>query len=511
MSEAVEILIKADDQASRKLADVATNAEKAGAKAGNAFQRMGNRAETTSRFVGTLAAMTGNNEIASFANHLATATDRVGDFAEMAQKGGAGAMAFKLGLVALAASIGAAIGKALGDVIFQTEKFEREMKNAKEAAADLDKQLQKTFANAFANRKEDIELIRDPEEKRAAHQKLFDDLNRDISTASANVEKSKREVEEWAEAWQITGERKAMAVMAQEQLDADKEKLAVLKAQRDEVAKLVSVREQENAAIRAANEAKDKSEDYLENLRLEVEYLKATREEQIKLDASRNTTAEDRGEAERLLEERDAIKAKMDAEKELQRVQQQAQEEQARAAEKLQQDAERARQKEQEDRDRAAAKLQEDAQREIQRVEDIKASERERLELQRIELEQGKEAAKVQELINKGIDETTARQFAAEEAALEKLKQKKADEANQGKQLGTKPSSSDALLTASESRLLTRGTVDRQGEWMQQAAIALQKIQESNTLIATATAGADEKLGFVAENTSNTVQFEAVT
>ena len=507
MTEAVEILIKADDKASQKFAEVSANAGKASQKTGNAFKEMGGRAKATTEFVGTLASLTGNTELAGLASMIAGATEKASAFSEVAKAGGAGATAFKLGLMGLAATAGGLVGKAIGDMIWKTKEAEREMKAATDAAKELDTQLQKTFQNAFANRKEDIELIRDPEEKRAAHKKLFDDLNRDISTAIANVDKSRRAVEEWEDAWQITGERKAMAVEAQQQLEVDKQKLEMMKAQRQEVIKLMSARVQENEQIRLANAAKDRSESYLDNLRKEVEYMKATREEQIKLDALRNTTDEDRGEAERLLKERDAINAKAEAEKELAESRRKAQEEQVRAAEKVAQDLERARQKAQEDREKEAAKIAENAQREIQRIEDIKTAEAQRLELQRIELEQGKDAAKVQDLINQGVDKAAAQQLAAEEAAIEKLKQKKADEAEQGKTLNASTGGGPApTLSASESRLLTRGPADQQSRWMEDAARSLRRIMETTTITADATAAANEKLGFIDENTSNTLQ-----
>lgn len=462
MSEAVEILIKADDQASAKLAAVATNAEKAGAKTNNAFKDTGKNVKATSDLFAQLASMTGNSELAGLANTVGGVTEKVGQFSEVSQKGALGAVGFKLGLMGVAATAGFAVGKVLADIIWQTEKFERAMANAKEAAAELDAQLKRNASTMAANVREDIELIRNPEEKRAAYAKLLGDLNRDIQTASDVAGKSAREVEEWADAWKITGNRKQYALDAQEQLKADQARLANLKEQRDELMKVVGARALEVAEIKAANAAKDKSEDYLETLRQEVEYLKATREEQIKIDAARNTTPEDQGEAERLLKERDAIKAKQEAEREAAEEHKKLQEESIRAAEKAAADAERARQKEQEDREKAAEQAAENARQEVQRVEDIIAAERERMELQKIEMEQGKEAANAQQLINQGVDETTAKQLAAEQAAIDKAKQDEADAAAKLKaeEAGAKKAGGGPTptLAAMESRLLTRGS-----------------------------------------------------
>ena len=432
-----EQFANAEDALLSKLADLETNSTNAGAalkglsesqdavavsaeKTAEAFKNGGKDVKATTDMFATLAKITGNSELAGLANTVGTVTDKVGQFSEVSKAGAGGAMAFKLGLMGLAASAGFAVGKVLGDIIWQTEKFERAMASAKETAAELDAQLKKNASTLAANVREDIELIRDPEEKRAAYAKLLGDLSRDIQTASDVAGKSAREAEEWADAWQITGNRKQYAIDAQEQATADKERLAGLKDQRDELMKIVGARAQENAAIKEANAAKDKSESYLETLRQEVEYMKATKEEQIQLDALRNTTIEDRGEAEQLLKERDAIKAKQDAEREAADEKKKQQEDAIQAAEKAAEDAERARQKAMEDRVKEAEQIAENARREVQRVEDIIAAERERLELQKIEKEQGKEAATARQFVNQGVDEATAKQFAAEQAAFDK-------------------------------------------------------------------------------------------
>jgi hypothetical protein len=571
MSEAVEILIKADDQASAKLAEVGVSASKSGQqaerlmrsletssdkykrqlaelaqyqsegaitaeqfataeatllgkladletssasavsgvsqladaqdkaavsakKAGDALKDSGKNVKASSDLFATLAGITGNSELAGLANTIGGVTEKVGQFSEVSKAGAGGALAFKLGLMGLAASAGFAVGKVLGDIIWQTEKFERAMAQAKETSKDLDAQLKRTASTLAANAREDIELIRDPEEKRAAYAMLLGDLNRDIDTAGAVARKSARDAEDWADAWQITGNRKQYAIDAQEQATADKERLSGLKEQRDELMQIVGARAQENAAIRAANEAKDKSESYLETLRQEVEYMKATREEQIKIDALRNTTDEDRGEAERLLKERDAIKAKQDAEREAAAEQKKMQEDAIRATEKAAEEAERARQKAQEDREKEAEQIAENARREVQRVEDIIAAERERLELQKIEKEQGKEAATAKQFMNQGVDEATAKQFAAEQAAFDKAKQDeadakaKADAKLKGETTADKKTDGGPApaLAAMESRLLTRGPVDTQSHWMEDAAKSLRQIMASSTRTATA-------------------------
>lgn len=501
MSEAVEILIKADDQASAKLAAVATNAQNAGKKTADAFKDSGRNVKATTDLFSQLASMAGNSELAGLANVVGGVSEKVGQFSEVSKKGALGAVGFKLGLMGLAATAGFAVGKVLADIVWKTEKWERAMANAKEEAAELDAQQKRVASSIASNAREDIELIRNPEEKRAAYAKLLGDLNRDIQKASDVAGKSAREVEEWADAWQITGNRKQYALDAQDQLKTDKERLANLKEQRDELMKVVGARALEVAEIKAANEAKDKSENYIETLRQEVEYMKATREEQIKIDALRNTTTEDQGEAERLLKERDAIKAKQEAEREAAAEHKKAQEDAVRATEKAAEDAERARQKEQEDREKAAEQIAENARNEVKRVEDIIAAERERMELQEIEMQLGKEAANAQQLINQGVDETTAKQLAAQQAGIDKAKQDEADAAAKlkGEGTGAKKTSPAPTLAAMESRLLTRGSGSDPMDKTNKILADAQKLAQEQAALAAKQLEAQQK---IAENTS---------
>lgn len=460
MTEAVEILIKADDQASQKFNDSAKAMEDSlkraervmgsleepserynrqleelkqlhaqGAlsaeqfamatervqdklnKSGNAVKEFGGKAKSTTEFFGTLAGLAGSSELASLASQLAGATEKVGQFSEVAQTGGAGAFAFKLGLVGLVATLGATVGKALGDVIFKTKQFTREMERAKEASAELDARVAAMRDRMFANQTEEIELIRDPEKKKAAYTSLLEQLDKNIEGVNAQLKASQAESDKLADGWKITGDQQEFAKQAEEQVKLDKERLDQLRNQRDAIQQLVSARKEDMQIRQKENEAKEKSEGFLESLRQEIELLKATKEEQLQIEAARNTTKEDQGEAERLMKERDALIAKAEAERE----------------------------------------LQQEREQEKKRVEDLVKSEKERLRLKEIEIEQGKEAARVAALQAQGLDEVTAKQIAAKEAELDARAQKKDDEEKKkgGKEAGS--------LQAKESRLLTRG------------------------------------------------------
>lgn len=455
-----------------------------------AAQTAGEKTKVASVALQSVANLSGQGGLASLAGQIGEVAEKSELLTGSLKGGGAGALVLKAGLVALVAGVGAKIGTVLGNWIFQTEKFERAMKRATDASAAFDTQIKALQSSIKSNRMEDIELIRDPEQKQAAYKQLFDEITRDLQIASQQVQKSERDVEAWASAWQITGNRKAYAKMAEEQLAIDKERLATLRAELAETAKLTGEREKVNAQIREENAAKDKSQDYIQSLRDEIELLKATKEEQIEIEAIRNTVPSNEDEAIRLLKERDAILAKREAEEQLAQAQKDVAE-----AEKARRDAEEA----------AAQKAREDAEQERRSIEQLIASEEDRLELQKIELQQGKEAAKAKSLMNEGVDAATAKRIAKEEADIEKLRESlsKKDEpkAKEAKTGGPSPT-----LTASESRLLSRGPVDRQGEWLEDAARSLRKILDASQSTAEASLVASEKLGMIDENTSNTMQ-----
>jgi predicted RNase H-like nuclease (RuvC/YqgF family) len=128
---------------------------------------------------------------------MAGATEKVSQFSDVAKAGSAGALGFKLGLVGLAATIGAVIGKAIGDVIFDTAKWERAMASAKEEAKALDDQVKKLDVHVKSLEQE-FWTKNDPEKKArsesmtgqltAAIEELESKIQRASGTEKANLE-----------------------------------------------------------------------------------------------------------------------------------------------------------------------------------------------------------------------------------------------------------------------------------------------------------------------------------
>ena len=251
-----KVIIDAEDLASKKIAEAARNVEQSVKN----IKDVGGKAKASTEFIGTLATALGGSELGSYAGQLAQLTDRVSQFSEVSKAGTAGAMAFKLGLVAAVGAIAFKVGEAFSNVIFETKKMTREFERAKEAASELNNELAKSRDQSFSDRKEDIELIRDPKEKRAAQEALFKQLDNDVQGITNQLKNSTKIADEWADAWQITGNRKAYAEEAQKQVEIDKQRLSQAKEFRDELRRELSDRKAINDQIRADNEAAAQAE-----------------------------------------------------------------------------------------------------------------------------------------------------------------------------------------------------------------------------------------------------------
>jgi hypothetical protein len=431
MSEGVEFLISADDEASAKFAQVARNAESSVKQ----IKDVGGKAKASTEFIGTIANLTGNSQIAGFAGQLAGLTDKIGQFSEVSKAGGAGAMAFKGGLIAATAVISFGIGKAIGDIVFETKKWNDELENAKKKLVEIDQKTAKIQKMKLSDSRELIMAEADPEARRKLIEAESAALTKQLAiqeqardSAQKTLEAEKLAKEEHTNIYDTPAMIKEKIDAAQRLVDSSQATVDATREERDEYDKMIGAHAQQVEAIRATSAAKEKSKGFIESLKLEVEYLRATKEEQLALDAARNATPEMQDEALALLKERDALKAKAEAEKQAADEKKKQEQEEAKAVEDF-------------------IKQQKDKKKQ---VEDLIKSEQERIDLRKIELEQGAAAAKIEQLKRKGVDETTAQNLVAQDEEIKRREQ----------QLDSGSSSKfgeATTNTASESRLLTRG------------------------------------------------------
>ncbi|XZE20863.1 hypothetical protein SH449x_000753 [Pirellulaceae bacterium SH449] len=482
--ESIKILIEGEDQASAKIQEAAAKTREALSEIKDA----GGEVKTSLNFVSFLADQLGGSEVSAFVGEITSATDQTIKFAQVAKNGGAGALAFKAGLAGLVATAAFSVGKFIGEWIFQTEKWNSELEKGLQKSKDLSAEIRDLAQQRFTDSKVDIELIRDPEEKRAAYDQLLKEVNTNLVGVEGQARASKKAAEEWAEAWQITGERKGSAQLAQQQADDDRARLDLLKQQQKELQRIIGI-EAERAAIREQNRKDDSDDRYIENLEKQLELEKAIGDEKIAVQARQSTFSDPaRERAEQLLREMEAIKQLREQEKAraqeleaertkqiesdqryLEGLQKQLELERAVGDEKLAiqarqsaysddarsqaeemlrelesikqlRDAEKAR--EQERKAAATAMMQE-----ASRIQSVYDREVDSLEQQIVLLRDGKEAARQMALEKQGIAREDAKRFVEMQRQLEEQQRVET----------TRPTSTN---TAMESRVMALGNVE---------------------------------------------------
>lgn len=423
MSKDVTIVLEAQDKASVVLEQVAKSVE-------NNVKQIKGVGETTKKsteLVGQLANALGQTGLGSYAGQFAALTEKISAFSEVMKKGTGGTLAFKAGLVGLVGVIAFQIGNALGNIIFQTEEWTKALEEANAKAKELSQANLSSLGRQFDSAKADIELIRDPESKQKAYQDLFDQLNANVAGTENQVRRQAAVVAEWEAAWFKFGERAASADMDAAQLEADRERLKLLTQQRDELQRMMTV-EKEREEIRQTNKEIERGNQYIANLKSEIELLSTKKENLNELTAANNTYNLSQAQlAQQLLDQRDALKLEQ---------------EQAAAVEKTIAELER----------KLAVEQQGEEQVKNQEQLALATNDAER---ERIALLQAQIAAQQQQ--NEAVEQLKKTE---EEAAKEREKQQEdliKEQERQRQALANVPTS----ITGTQSRLLTRGPADR--------------------------------------------------
>jgi hypothetical protein len=432
-SESVKILIEAEDQASAKIA----NASKAIEANVKRIKDVGGQAKKSTEFIGSIAGLLGGSEIASFASQLGGLSEKVSQFSEVSKTGGAGAFAFKAGLVAAAGAIGFQLGQALGNVIFQTEKWNKEIEKATERSRELIAEIAKVNQVRFQDQQADIELIRDPEKKKAAYEEMLASLKTNIMGVEGQVKSSEKAAKEWADAWQITGDRKGFAKQAEDQAKNDRERLKALQDQKTEIERIIGI-EAERAAKQKENAELDASDSYIASLREQLAIEKAIGDERFKLEAQKTARGADVGIAADLLKQ-------LDAERMLKEERKKAEDEQKR----ILQEEQNARKK----------------------IIDLIANENLKHQERFVAITKGKEAASALKFEQQGVAKAEAERLAAREAELDKLERAKQVEQDVKKQM-LQPQE------AFQSRFLSRGPLANPNQKLEEEAAKQTKLAE---------------------------------
>ena len=505
MSESVDILIKAEDMATPVIAQSAKAVDGLDASL-KKVKESGSQAKKSADFARIIASSLGGSEIGSYIGQIGEAADKTAQFSEVQKLGGAGALAFKAGLVGLVGTIAFGVGSAIGNAIYQTERWKLAMEDAKETAKRLESALVSLQSQRFGESKQEIELIRDPAAKKAAYEGLFKSTGKEIEGVEKRINSAKAKIEEYNAAYMTHWQSEITAhEQRKTQLKTDQDALEILHKQQEGVRAERLERELANKEIEKQNALRDKSDSYLAGLRDEVELLKATKEEQAGILALRNAIgAESQEEAKRLLLEKDAIAAATEAAKEKEAADKKAIADQeaitqgsvnyvkslreqldimkatdeqkagVTAAQKAvggdvaeatgilkEMEAIKNAADAKKKADDEQKKVDQDKEQAALKIVQLKESELQKLEQERILLTQGAAAAKAFALEKQGLSKTDAANIAKQESELDALK-KRQEMAKSGKDI--KPEFDEIKgagpVVASESRLLKRGSVD---------------------------------------------------
>jgi len=413
VSEGVKILISADDQASKVLGQVAETVDDKVKR----IKSVGQGAKASTEFIGTLANSLGGNVLGSYAAGIAQITERVSAFSEVSKAGTGGAMAFKAGLAGVALVAGFKIGTMIGDWVFETARWNAELAKANEEMRKSATVAAERIGVGLSTRTAKIELTEDPIERAKLLRQYQTELSKEAEKTANELKKQTKELEDQQTWYQkrfgISEEQKAAD---EAELAANKEKLAVIEKEQQAIQNKLRSDVQELETLREAAALKKRNDDFIKGLEDEVALLKASKDEQAEIQAMQKAGGDPAAAAriEGLLREKEALEEKKRIEKEIQ-----------------------------DDAKKRAGEQEADA----KRVAGLKKKELDNLKQQRIELEQGKQAAHAFELKQQGIDKATADRIATEQAAIDKDKTM---------QEFKKPD-----LQSVQSRLLTRGPVEK--------------------------------------------------
>ena len=443
-SESIKILIEAEDKASMQVASASKNIE----QSVKGVKETGQKAKASVEFFGVLAGQLGGSQLQSAAGGVAAITEKMGQFSEMMKVGGAGAMAFSAGLTLLVTTMSFKLGQSIGEMIFGVRDSEKAFSEAKAEAEAYAASLVAAGNQKFSEQLEDIQLIRDPEAKQQAAHDLFRSIEQGINNAIGSMNYYQEQVDSMDASAGVLGlsdEQMEIRNQLQQQANLQVDIVASQRQQLAEVSKQYGARSQLVATIKAQQAAEDAAAakaaqgfnagmNTLKQLGLQYDELTKGRE------AARAAQLRDQGIGDASIKAILMMDGMIAKEKELQ-----ATKEKARQTEENR----------------------------LTQVENLAKSELQRLEEQKVALEQGQQAAHAFRLTQQGMDKESAEAIAAAQAAM--------DASTKAAGQKVQPA---AALQATESRLMIRGPKeDSQKKIEQNTQVTAEQSKLLNTAI----------------------------
>lgn len=416
-SESIKILIEAEDKASMQVASASKNIE----QSVKGVKETGQKAKASVEFFGVLAGQLGGSQLQSAAGGVAAITEKMGQFSEMMKVGGAGAMAFSAGLTLLVTTMSFKLGQSIGEMIFGVRDSTKAFEEARTEAEAYAASLVAAGNQKFSEQLEDIELIRNPEAKQQAAHDLFRSIEQGINNAIGSMNYYQEQVDSMDASAGIMGlsdEQTEIRNQLQQQANLQVDIHASLREQLQTVSKQYGARSQLVQTIKAQQAAEDAANaKATQNFNAGISTLKQLGFQYDELtkgaEAARAAQLKDQGISEIHIKSILVMDGLIAKEKELKAVKD---------------------------------KARQDEQSRLSQVENLAQSELQRLEEQKVALEQGQQAAHAFRLTQQGMDKESAEAIAAAQAAMDA-----------STKAGDKKVQPAAALQATESRLMIRG------------------------------------------------------
>lgn len=415
-SDAIKIVIEAEDKASAQAMSASKNIE----QSIRGVKETSQKAKASTEFIGILAGQLGGSQFQQAAQGLAAVTEKVGQFSEVSKAGSAGVLAFQAGLVLLATTVSFNVGKSIGEAIFGVRELKDEFGEAKDQIEGFTQAMIAASEKGFKEKLEDLSLIKDPVKQQNEAAAAFDAIQAAINEAYDNFHYRQQQLEKLRGETDILGNNKdaiAMLELENEQYNAtianlEKQKWALSDLYGERANNIKSIKEQQADEDAAAAKKKQIDDKVLGSLKAaNYKYIELTKSiEESRLQQLKDEGVTDADAKRILFAERLAREAQATAD--------------------------------------VKKKADEDEKARIQKIEELRKSELARLEEQKVLLSQGEEAAHSFRLQQQGLAKEQADRIAAEQAGIDRLKKTKELE----KKIQDKPS-----LVTVESRLLSKG------------------------------------------------------
>lgn len=285
MSDAVEILLSVDDQASEAVAKAANKVnsverdvakakpsvmglEKAGRTAGDAIGRIGDTLNLP---------------------ELSRTSGAIGAIAEQLQNAKEASEGMKLGFVGTLGVAGGVftatmgIGKAIGDVVFQTSQWEERLKSALSISSQLSARQGRMAQQAFGDQLARLDASGAPD---ASYLELIKQIKREAEGVSRNLNSELAKLDQMTGIWASTfGQYETQLIQAN--VDALQSQLEQLKEQENQVERILTV-ERELTKERERKSRAESEEKFIKQLQEELELMAASADEQDRIIAARN-------------------------------------------------------------------------------------------------------------------------------------------------------------------------------------------------------------------------------